>query len=91
MQSAIALPFSQTSLTRSNRVLGSTGSIFSTPRSLQFCGLRREAFCSSPSNHLTLRSDRVRIRSTRFQVSAAATTNGAPPKSFDYESLTSKY
>ncbi|CAF1704785.1 unnamed protein product, partial [Brassica napus] len=85
MQSAIALPFSQTSLTRSNRVLGSTGSIFSTPRSLQFCGLRREAFCSSPSNHLTLRSDRVRIRSTRFQVSAAATTNGAPPKSFDYD------
>ncbi|CAN6819678.1 unnamed protein product, partial [Brassica oleracea] len=85
MQSAIALPFSQTSLTRSNRVLGSAKSIFSTPRSLRFCGLRREAFCSSPSNHLTLRSDRVRIPSTRFQVSAAATTNGAPPKSFDYD------
>ncbi|XP_048632440.1 dihydrolipoyl dehydrogenase 1, chloroplastic isoform X1 [Brassica napus] len=86
MQSAVALPFSQTPLTRPSRLLGSTGSIFSTPRSLRFCGLRREAFCSSPSTHLTLRSDRVRIPSTRFKVSAAATTNGAPPpKSFDYD------
>ena len=86
MQSAVALPFSQTPLTRPSRLLGSTGSIFSTPRSLRFCGLRREAFCSSPSTHLTLLSDRVRIPSTRFKVSAAATTNGAPPpKSFDYD------
>ncbi|KAJ0249208.1 Dihydrolipoyl dehydrogenase 1 [Hirschfeldia incana] len=86
MQSAITLPFSQTSLTRPNRVvLGSTGSIFSTPRSLRFCGLRREAFGSSPSNRLALRSDRVPIPSRRFQVSAASSSNGAPPKSFDYD------
>ncbi|CAH8337708.1 unnamed protein product [Eruca vesicaria subsp. sativa] len=86
MQSAITLPFSQTPLTRPNHVLGSTNSIFSTPRSLRFCGLRREAFgSSSPSNHLSLRSDRVRIPSRRFQVSAASSSNGAPPKSFDYD------
>ncbi|KAL0717320.1 hypothetical protein Bca4012_066642 [Brassica carinata] len=86
MQSAITLPFSQTSLTRPNRVLGSTGSLCSTPRSLRFCGLRREALCSSPpSIHLSLRSDRVRIQNRRFQVSASGSANGAPPKSFDYD------
>lgn len=87
MQSAITLPFSQTSLTRPNPVLGSTASAFSTPRSLRFCGLRREAFGSSPSSHLSLRSDRVRTPSIRrFQVSSAASSsNGAPPKSFDYD------
>ncbi|KAL0855390.1 hypothetical protein Bca101_060543 [Brassica carinata] len=86
MQSAITLPSSQTSLTRPNRVLGSTGSLCSTPTSLQFCGLRREAFCSSPpSNHLSKRSERVPITSRRFQISAAGSANGALPKSFDYD------
>ncbi|XP_018491740.1 uncharacterized protein LOC108862184 [Raphanus sativus] len=46
--------------------------------------LWREAFCSSPSDHLFLCSERVPIRSRRFQVSAASSANGAPPKSFYY-------
>ncbi|KAG2306038.1 hypothetical protein Bca52824_025786 [Brassica carinata] len=82
----MATPFSQPSLTRPNRVLGSTGSVFSTPRSLRFCGLRREALGFSPSNHLALRSDRIIVPSRRFEVSASsAAGNGAPPKSFDYD------
>lgn len=89
MQSAIAIPLSQTSLHRPNRVLGSTGSVFSTPASLRFCGLRLEAFGFSPSNQFALRSDRIRTSSKRFEVSAAASSsaagNGAPPKSFDYD------
>lgn len=47
--------------------------------------LWREAFCSSPSDHLFLCSERVPIRSRRFQVSAASSANGAPPKSFYYD------
>ncbi|XP_023641063.1 dihydrolipoyl dehydrogenase 1, chloroplastic isoform X2 [Capsella rubella] len=89
MQSAMALSFSQTSFTRPNHVLGSTASVFSTPKSLRFCGLRREAFGFSPSNQLALRSDRIRTQSSGFQVSASASSNGngngAPPKSFDYD------
>ncbi|KAL1223712.1 Dihydrolipoyl dehydrogenase 1 [Cardamine amara subsp. amara] len=90
MQSAMAISFSQTSLTKPNYVFGSTGSVFSTPKSLRFCGLRREAFSLSPSNQLAFRSDRKRIPSRRFEVSAAASSaavngNGAPPKSFDYD------
>ncbi|XP_020889126.1 dihydrolipoyl dehydrogenase 1, chloroplastic [Arabidopsis lyrata subsp. lyrata] len=88
MQSAMALSFSQTSFTRPNHVLGSTGSVFSTPTSLRFCGLRREAFGFSPSNQLALNSDRIQFPSRKsFQVSASASSNGngAPPKSFDYD------
>ncbi|ESQ48236.1 hypothetical protein EUTSA_v10020389mg [Eutrema salsugineum] len=88
MQSAIAIPFSQTSLTRPNTVLESTGSVFSTPRSLRFCGLRREAFGFSTSNQFSFRSERIRTPIRRFEVSAAASSaagNGAPPKSFDYD------
>nr|BAH19701.1 AT3G16950 [Arabidopsis thaliana] len=88
MQSAMALSFSQTSLTRPNHVLGSSGSVFSTPRSLRFCGLRREAFGFSTSNQLAIRSNRIQFLSRKsFQVSASASSNGngAPPKSFDYD------
>lgn len=87
MQSAMALPFSQMSFTRPNHVLGSSSSVFSTPRSLRFCGLRREAFGFSPSNQLALCSNRIRSQSSGFQVSASASSNGngAPPKSFDYD------
>lgn len=88
MQSAMALSFSQTSFTRPNHVLGSSGSVFSTPRSLRFCGLRREAFGFSTSNQLAIRSNRIQFLSRKsFQVSASASSNGngAPPKSFDYD------
>ncbi|KAG7616190.1 FAD/NAD(P)-binding domain [Arabidopsis thaliana x Arabidopsis arenosa] len=86
MQSALSLSFSQASLPLANRTLCSSNAAPSTPRNLRFCGLRREAFCFSPSKQLT--SCRFHIQSRRIEVSAAASSsagNGAPSKSFDYD------
>ncbi|XP_010504843.1 PREDICTED: dihydrolipoyl dehydrogenase 1, chloroplastic-like [Camelina sativa] len=90
MQSAMTLSFSQTSsFTRPNHVFGSAASVFSTPKNFRFCGLRRGAFGFSPSNQLSLRSNRIRTQSSGLQVSASASSNGngngAPLKSFDYD------
>ncbi|KAG4381417.1 hypothetical protein GLYMA_15G143100v4 [Glycine max] len=55
------------------------------PSNLRFCGLRRQAFTSTPLNH------HFRLRRRRLPhsaaVSAALSANGTSPKSFDYDLL----
>ncbi|XP_021730249.1 dihydrolipoyl dehydrogenase 2, chloroplastic-like [Chenopodium quinoa] len=82
MQSSLSLPSSSPITTRSNHTFDFP-SFSAKPLNLnlRFCGLRREALSFS------VKSRRVELPSRRVpnSISAALSTNGSSPKSFDYD------
>ncbi|KAI5658586.1 hypothetical protein M9H77_27379 [Catharanthus roseus] len=93
MQSSISLSLSPPSPSTINRSDCSSSSIFSsislTPRSLRFCGLRRDAAFGSNFSHLNsglISSSSLKQRSSfnYFKVSASL-SNGNASKGFDYD------
>ncbi|XP_027916160.1 dihydrolipoyl dehydrogenase 1, chloroplastic-like [Vigna unguiculata] len=90
MQSSLSLSFSATSSSAAAAVSRSRQSSHFpevTPLNLRFCGLRREAFDSGLSASLNRRHSHLPRSSHSAAVSAALSTNGSPPKSFDYDLL----
>ncbi|KAH6802523.1 dihydrolipoamide dehydrogenase [Perilla frutescens var. frutescens] len=89
MQSAISLSLSsQSPIARSTAA--NSNACFPAPRSLRFCGLRREAFgASASSDAASLRLPRLNLRSQHSnlnRVFAALKGNGAPSSNgFDYD------
>ncbi|KAH6805848.1 lipoamide dehydrogenase 1 [Perilla frutescens var. frutescens] len=89
MQSAISLSLSsQSPIARSTAA--NSDACFPAPRSLRFCGLRREAFgASASSDAASLRLPRLNLRSQHSnlnRVFAALKGNGAPSSNgFDYD------
>ncbi|KAA8536763.1 hypothetical protein F0562_029241 [Nyssa sinensis] len=85
MQSSISLSLSSPSITRSDRTVvdafAANNSL--TPRSLRFCGLRREVlgFKSVSSTQLVASSKRRQLN----KVLASLSGNGTPTKGFDYD------
>ncbi|CAI9764231.1 unnamed protein product [Fraxinus pennsylvanica] len=88
MQSAISLSLSSPStITRSDCTVAANVYLC-TPRSLRFCGLRREVFESKSFNSLSVSTRLVpRSRDSSFnKVCAALQSNGTPSKGgFDYD------
>ncbi|CAA3020187.1 dihydrolipoyl dehydrogenase 2, chloroplastic-like [Olea europaea subsp. europaea] len=90
MQSAISLSLSSPStIARSDcTAAAAANSYICTPRSLRFCGLRREAFKSKSFNSLSVSTRLLPCsRNSSFKkVCAALQSNGAPSKGeFDYD------
>ncbi|XP_051145454.1 dihydrolipoyl dehydrogenase 2, chloroplastic [Andrographis paniculata] len=90
MNSAISLSLSSTISSRSAFANPAGNASLPTPRSMRFCGLRREAFDPTPSCYLaSLRPSRPNLCSRRSDLStifAALKGNGSPSASgFDYD------
>ncbi|KAL0375821.1 UNVERIFIED_CONTAM: Dihydrolipoyl dehydrogenase 2, chloroplastic [Sesamum calycinum] len=90
MQSAISLSLSSPSPIARSAVANTGNACWPMPRSLRFCGLRREAFDSAASfDASSLRFVRLNLQpkhSSLSKVSAALKSNGAPSSSgFDYD------
>ncbi|KAK4424547.1 Dihydrolipoyl dehydrogenase 2, chloroplastic [Sesamum alatum] len=90
MQSAISLSLSSPSPIARSGVGSTSNACWPMPRSLRFCGLRREAFDSAASfDASSLRLARFNLQpkqSTLSKVSAVLKGNGAPSSSgFDYD------
>ncbi|RDY00209.1 Dihydrolipoyl dehydrogenase 1, chloroplastic, partial [Mucuna pruriens] len=88
MHSSLSLSFSATSSAANvSRSRHSFHIPAATPLNLRFCGLRREAFGSGLVASLNRHHSRLPRRFHSAAVSAALSTNGSPPKSFDYDLL----
>ncbi|KAK4406748.1 Dihydrolipoyl dehydrogenase 2, chloroplastic [Sesamum angolense] len=90
MQSAISLSLSSPSPIARSAVANTGNACWPMPRSLRFCGLRREAFDSAGSfDASSLRFVRLNLQpkhSSLSKVSAVLKGNGAPSSSgFDYD------
>ncbi|KAL0454652.1 UNVERIFIED_CONTAM: Dihydrolipoyl dehydrogenase 2, chloroplastic [Sesamum latifolium] len=90
MQSAISLSLSSPSPIARSGVANTGNACWPMPRSLRFCGLRREAFDSAASfDASSLRFVRLNLQpkhSSLSKVSAVLKGNGAPSSSgFDYD------
>ncbi|KAL5163399.1 Dihydrolipoyl dehydrogenase 1, chloroplastic [Glycine soja] len=90
MHSSLSLSFSATSssaatVSRSRHSFHSPA--VATPLNLRFCGLRREAFASGLAASRNRHHSHLPRRPRSAAVSAALSSNGIPPKSFDYDLL----
>ncbi|KAH1200906.1 Dihydrolipoyl dehydrogenase 2, chloroplastic [Glycine soja] len=90
MHSSLSLSFSATSssvatVSRSRHSFHSPAAAM--PLNLRFCGLRREAFGSGLAASLNRYHSHLPRRPHSAAVSAALSSNGSPPKSFDYDLL----
>ncbi|KAL2960277.1 hypothetical protein AAZX31_17G031200 [Glycine max] len=90
MHSSLSLSFSATSssvatVSRSRHSFHSPAAAM--PLNLRFCGLRRDAFGSGLAASLNRYHSHLPRRPHSAAVSAALSSNGSPPKSFDYDLL----
>ncbi|KAL7237645.1 hypothetical protein ACSBR2_003866 [Camellia fascicularis] len=87
MQSSLSLSLSSpSSISRSDRTVVADNIFFAgsgsiVPRSLRFCGLRREVFGLRSSNSARLVAKQRNLN----KVSASLSGNGSPSKGFDYD------
>ncbi|KAE9445842.1 hypothetical protein C3L33_22267, partial [Rhododendron williamsianum] len=81
MQSSISLSLSSPSPTARSHARSVVASNYSlVPRSLRFCGLRREVYSLQSSN-----SSRLAAARPSHKVTASLLSNGAPSTEFDYD------